>query len=95
VVAGLPICVTDDEPGVRELARRALVIYSQLPSYRAMLDREGAREAADVAIIGSEAQVKQQLAAVAEAGATDFAALEFTRTDDERARTREVLRSLL
>jgi F420-dependent oxidoreductase-like protein len=95
VVAGLPICVTDDEPGVRELARRALAIYSQLPSYRAMLDREGAREAADVAIIGSEAQVRERLAAVAEAGATDFAALEFTRTDDERDRTREVLHSLL
>jgi F420-dependent oxidoreductase-like protein len=95
VVAGLPICVTDDEAGAREFARRALAIYSELPSYRAMLDMEGAREAADVAIIGSEAQVRDQLSAVAEAGATDFAALEFTRTDDERARTREVLRSLV
>jgi F420-dependent oxidoreductase-like protein len=95
VVAGLPICVTDDEVGTRDLARRALAIYSELPSYRAMLDREGAREAADVAVIGSEAEVRDQLSAIAEAGATDFAALEFTRTDDERARTREVLRSLL
>jgi F420-dependent oxidoreductase-like protein len=95
VVAGLPICVTDDEKGARELARRALVAYSELPSYRAMLDREGVRDAADVAIIGSEAQARDQLAAVAEAGATDFAALEFTRSDEERARTREVLRSLL
>jgi alkanesulfonate monooxygenase SsuD/methylene tetrahydromethanopterin reductase-like flavin-dependent oxidoreductase (luciferase family) len=60
-----------------------------------MLDREGVRDAADVAIIGSEAQARDQLAAVAEAGATDFAALEFTRSDEERARTREVLRSLL
>jgi F420-dependent oxidoreductase-like protein len=64
VVAGLPICVTDDEKGAREVARRALVAYSELPSYRAMLDREGVRDAADVAIIGSEAQARDQLAAV-------------------------------
>jgi F420-dependent oxidoreductase-like protein len=95
VVAGLPVCVTDDEEGVRELARRALVAYSELPSYRAMLDREGVEHAADVGIIGSEAQVRDQLGAVAEAGATDFAALEFARNDEERGRTREVLRSLL
>lgn len=95
VVAGLPICVTKDEAGVRQLARRAFAIYGELPSYRAVLDREGARDAADVAIIGSEAQVKEQLSAIAEAGATDFAALEFTRTEDERVQTRELLRSLV
>lgn len=95
IVAGLPICVTDDEQGARGLARRAFAVYGQLPSYRAMLDREGVKEAAEVAIIGSEARVRDHVAALAEAGATDFAALEFTRNDEERTRTRALLRSLL
>ncbi len=94
VVAGLPVCVTDDPDAVRDVARRALAIYGQLPSYRAMLDREGAADPGDVAIIGSEDAVREGLGALADAGATDFAALEFARDDEERARTRALLRSL-
>jgi F420-dependent oxidoreductase-like protein len=95
IVAGLPVCVTGDEEGARALGRRAFAAYNRLPSYRAMLDREGVEEAVEVAIIGSEAQVRDQVAALAEAGATDFAALEFTRNEEERTRTRALLRSLL
>jgi alkanesulfonate monooxygenase SsuD/methylene tetrahydromethanopterin reductase-like flavin-dependent oxidoreductase (luciferase family) len=95
VVAGLPICVTDDKERTHERLGRAFAIYGQLPSYRAMLDREGAEGAADVSVIGSEAEVRDHLAEIADAGATDFAALEFCKTDDERVRTRELLRSLL
>jgi F420-dependent oxidoreductase-like protein len=95
VVAGLPICVTDDKERTRERLGRAFAIYGQLPSYRAMLDREGAEGAPDVSVIGSEAEVRDHLAEIADAGATDFAALEFCKTDDERVRTRELLRSLL
>jgi len=91
VVAGLPICVTDDVAATRERAQRGFALYGQLPSYRAMLDREGAADPADVAIVGSEAEVEDALGRLAEAGATDFAAAEFTRTDDERDRTRALL----
>ncbi len=66
-------------------------IYGQLPSYRAMLDREGAAQPGDVAIVGSEEQVTAQLDALAAAGTTDFAALEFGRNDGENARTRALL----
>jgi F420-dependent oxidoreductase-like protein len=95
VVAGLPICVTDDKERTRERLGRTFAIYGQLPSYRAMLDREGAEAPPDVSVIGSEAEVRDHLAEIADAGATDFAAVEFCKTDDERMRTRELLRSLL
>lgn len=93
IVAGLPVCVTDDAAAARERAARAFAIYGQLPSYRAMLDREGADGPADVCLIGSEQQVTEGLAALAEAGATDFAAVEFASGEDERARTRQALAS--
>jgi 5,10-methylenetetrahydromethanopterin reductase len=95
VVASLPICVTDDKQRTRERLGRAFAIYGQLPSYRAMLDREGAESPPDVSVIGGEAEVRERLADIADAGASDFAALEFCKTDDERVRTRELLRSLL
>jgi F420-dependent oxidoreductase-like protein len=95
VVAGLPVCVTDDPERTRERLGRAFALYGQLPSYRAMLDREGAESPPDVCVVGGEAEVRDHLAALADAGATDLAALEFCKTDDERTRTRELLRSLL
>ncbi len=93
VVCGLPICVTDDVPAARERAARNFSIYGTLPSYRAMLDREGADGPADVAIVGSEEEVRAQIARLAEVGTTDFMANEFG-SKDEQARTRELLRSL-
>jgi alkanesulfonate monooxygenase SsuD/methylene tetrahydromethanopterin reductase-like flavin-dependent oxidoreductase (luciferase family) len=95
VVAGLPVCVTDDEAAARERAAEMFAIYGQLPSYRAMLDREGAEGPADVALVGDEAAVRSGFARLEEAGVTDFLAAEFGATDSERSRTRDVLRSLL
>ena len=73
---------------VREAAAEIFAIYGQLPSYRAMLDREGAASPGDVAIIGNEEEVVAGLEDMARAGATDFVALEFGRTADEFAQTR-------
>ncbi len=70
-------------------------IYGQLPSYRAMLDREGAAGPADVALVGDEATVRAGIERIGEAGATDFLAAEFGADDAEKSRTRELLRSLL
>ncbi len=95
IVASLPVCVTNDEAATRSRADRAFAMYAQLPSYRAMLDREGVEGPTEVSILGSEAYVRDRLHAIREAGATEFAAVEFCKTDDERERTREVLRSLL
>ncbi len=94
VVCVLPVCVTSDPDAARERAARVFAMYGDLPSYRAMLDREGAQGPADVAIVGDEKQVGSQLTRLAEAGVTDFVAGEYARGADGQ-RTREFLRSLL
>jgi alkanesulfonate monooxygenase SsuD/methylene tetrahydromethanopterin reductase-like flavin-dependent oxidoreductase (luciferase family) len=93
VAASLPICVTNDPDAARERAAKEFVVYGQLPSYRAMLDKEGAAGPADVAIVGDEATVSKQVQQLADIGVTDFAAAEFG-SRDERTRTRELLKNL-
>jgi 5,10-methylenetetrahydromethanopterin reductase len=94
VVCLLPVCVTDDPDGARDRANRVLAIYGQLPSYRAMLDREGAAGPGDVVLTGDEDAVAAQIRSLEEAGVTDFVAVEYSR-GDEQARTRALLKSLI
>jgi F420-dependent oxidoreductase-like protein len=82
VVVALPVAVTDDEAGARERAANAFVIYGQLPSYRAMLDREGAPTPADVAIVGSESVVCAQIEEIFAQGATEFVAVPFINREE-------------
>ncbi|HTF54732.1 MAG TPA: TIGR03564 family F420-dependent LLM class oxidoreductase [Pseudonocardia sp.] len=91
IVAGLPICVTDQPERVRAVINGVLSQYGQLPSYRAVLEAEGAQGPGDVAIVGNAQQVRTALAALAEAGATDFAATEFGTSGEEFLATRAVL----
>ena len=98
VVVGLPIAVSEDVAAAREAAGKAFRMYGGLPNYKRMLDKEGAAGPADVAIVGSEAQVEQQLRALAGAGATDFVAPIFPVGPDAAAsfaRTRALLKSLI
>jgi F420-dependent oxidoreductase-like protein len=94
VAAGIPICVTDDPDGARQRAAGVFAVYGILPSYRAMLDREGLAGPADLALVGSEDEVRAGVERYAECGVTDFLAVEFG-VDDEAPRTRDLLRSLL
>jgi F420-dependent oxidoreductase-like protein len=94
VICILPVCVTSDPDSARERAARVFAIYGELPSYRAMLDREGAAGPADVALAGDEDAVGAQVSALAEAGVTDFVAGEYTHGADGD-RTRAFLRTLL
>ena len=93
VVVGLPICVTENVAAARERAARTFEIYGSLPSYRAMLDREGAEGPADVAIVGDEAAVREAVAGIGAAGATDFLAAPFGNTE-EHERTNALLKTL-
>jgi F420-dependent oxidoreductase-like protein len=93
IEVGLPVCVTNDADAARARAAKSFAIYGQLPSYRAMLDREGAAGPADVALIGDEDAVAAELARVQDAGATSFAAALFG-SSEERARTTALLQSL-
>ena len=94
VVCVLPVCVTDDPAEARVNAGKAFAIYGQLPSYRAMLDREGAAGPGDVAVVGDEDSVAAQIRALADGGVTDFVALEYAR-DEDGPRTRALLRRLI
>ncbi len=94
VCASLPVCITDDPSGARERAAKEFAIYGTLPSYRAMLDREGAAGPADVAIVGDAPTVKGEIARLADLGVTDFAPALFGSRAD-RVATRDVLISLL
>ncbi len=86
VVVGLPIRLTNDPDGARAQANKDFVIYGQLPSYRAMLDREGADGPGDIALVGDEAALLAGLERVRQSGATDFEAAPFG-TPEEAERT--------
>jgi len=93
IVVGLPVAVTRDAAAARESAGRGFEIYGMLPSYRAMLDREGAEGPAEVAIVGDESAVGEELERLADGGATDFLAVPFRVEGDPEAveRTRALL----
>ena len=95
VIAALPVCVTEDLAGASARAAESFAAYGGLPSYRAMLDREGVEGPADIAIIGSTAEVQDRVGALAGIGVTDFVAVEFGATPDEVGNTREALKGLL
>lgn len=95
VVAALPIALCSDPGTAREVANRVFQIYGTLPSYRAMLDREGAAGPGDVGIYGDEAALRAGLERLRDAGVTDFAASLFPADEGCVSRTREFLQSLL
>jgi 5,10-methylenetetrahydromethanopterin reductase len=94
VVVSLIVTVTDDEATVRDRHATNLAGYGSLPSYRAMLDREGVDTPGEICLVGDEDAVRAQLRVVEEAGATDFAAVVVGTSDEERERTRSLLREV-
>jgi len=91
VLASVPVCVTDRAKAVREAAAQLFVRYGQLPSYRAVLDKEGVGGPEEVALIGDEALVRAGIAAFGAAGATDFSAAVFTPPGESAERTQALL----
>jgi 5,10-methylenetetrahydromethanopterin reductase len=72
VVAGFPIILTNKPDEARETIAKLLTMYGQLPSYRAMLDKEGLAGPADLAIVGDEAVLNSALDRLRDAGVTDL-----------------------
>jgi len=95
VVSALPVAVTSDPVAARERAAKIFQVYGILPSYRAMLDREGAAGPADVALVGSAAEVRAGIERVRDAGVTDFVAVEFDAHEPVHSATRDLLREFL
>ncbi|WP_141576847.1 LLM class F420-dependent oxidoreductase [Actinomadura sp. WMMA1423] len=90
VVCVLPVCVTGDVDAAREQAGETFAVYGALPSYRAMMDREGVEGPKDLAIVGDEDAVAARLEELSKAGVTDFVAAEYVPGD---RRTRDFLKS--
>ena len=72
IVAAFPIAVTDDPDAARTVVGKMLRGYSPIPSYRAMLDREGAAGPEDVAILGDERALDEALDRLEAMGVSDF-----------------------
>ncbi len=94
VVAALPVAVTDDVDAVAAQAAEQFAMYGQLPSYRAMLDREGYAGPAEAAIIGDEVTVARRLDELRAAGVDEFVGAVFDASAEGRAHTRALLRRL-
>ncbi len=92
VISALPICVTDDAEAARAYAASEYAIYGKLPSYRAMLDREGWAGPEDAALIGTESAVAERIEEMREAGVDEFVGATFG-SSEERARSRALLLS--
>jgi hypothetical protein len=77
--------VTSDVEGARQFIDAALAVYPTLPSYAAMMQREGATTASDLAIVGSAEQILDKLSSLEEAGVTEFSASIMGAGDDRDA----------
>jgi F420-dependent oxidoreductase-like protein len=94
ILAGIPVLVTDDVEAGRALAAKRFSLYANLPSYTAMMAREGVSGPEGMAVIGDEQAVRARFEAFYAAGADDLLCAEFGVTDEERERTRACLAEL-
>lgn len=95
IVCGLPIALTNDVAGAREAIGKQLTVYGMLPSYRAMLDREGVAGPAELSLVGDEATLRADLQRLRDAGVTDFNAAIMPLEDGTMDATLDLLQSEL
>jgi F420-dependent oxidoreductase-like protein len=90
IVSSIPVCVTDDKDAALKRAATQFEMYGGLPSYRAMMDREGVDGPVGIVIVGSGDEVVDRIQGFFGAGCTQFNAVPFG-SSDEQAATRAVL----
>ena len=86
--------LTNKPDEARAKINEMLVIYGQLPSYRAMLDREGAKGPADIALAGDENYLRGAIKRIEDIGVTDLNASIVPTEAGAMARTLEFLSSM-
>ena len=94
IVGGFPVILTNKPDEAREKIAEQLTIYGQLPSYRAMLDREGLAGPADIAIAGDENALRGEIKRLEDMGVTDFNAAVMPVEEGAYERTVEFLASM-
>jgi F420-dependent oxidoreductase-like protein len=95
VVASFPTVLTNDPDHAREKITELLGMYGNLPSYRAMLDREGVGGPGDIAVVGDEKALDAALDRLRDIGVTDYDATIVPVDEDTEARTLSYLQSRL
>ena len=93
VAAGFPVVLTNDVEGAKAMIAKSLQVYGVLPSYRAMLDKEGAAGPADIAFAGDETELRARIHQLRDMGVTDFCASIVETDAATTQRTREFLAS--
>jgi F420-dependent oxidoreductase-like protein len=91
VIVAVPVQLSADIDTARRTAAQQLSFYETIPSYRKVIAREGVDSVVDLAAVGPEKTVVQQLHSYLEAGATELTLSPLERTDSAE---REALRSL-
>lgn len=95
IVAGVPICVTNDSATVRTAIERRFRQFDALPSYRASLEREGIGSIGELAIVGENQDVIDGIDRFRQAGVTEFLWNDATSTPYQREATRTLLADIL
>jgi len=95
IVASFPIALTGDPAAARAAVDERMAMYAMLPSYRAMLDREGVSAPSEIAIVGDERSLDAALDELREIGISDFDASLVPVDEGCEARTLDYLQSRL
>jgi F420-dependent oxidoreductase-like protein len=95
VVASFPTVLTNDPDGARQKITESLGMYGNLPSYRAMLDKEGVGGPGDIAVVGGEKALDAALDRLRDVGVTDYDATIVPMDEGAEARTLDYLQSRL
>jgi len=94
VIAAVPVCITSDLDIAEEYAKRDFGFYGDLPSYRAMLEREGLANSWDIALSGSFEEVAEGLQKYSDSGGTQVVAAVYG-PDEAREQTVSELAKLI
>lgn len=97
VVVGLPVAVVSDVDAARARAAKLFAAYEAIPTYQRILGQGDAAGPVDVAVIGTERDVRARLQRFADLGATDLCASVLGLDDDRdasRTATLDVLATL-
>ena len=91
IVAGFPVLLTANKAEAHDLIAKVFEVYAGVPSYRAMLDREGVSGVEDVALVGEEVELNAQFERLESIGVTDLLVMPVETAPGEMERTIEFL----
>lgn len=87
IVVGMHIVLTDAVDAATARVAKSLALYRQMPSYRAMFEREGSDRVEDLALVGDEGRLERGLDRLEALGVTDFEASLVPSDPGSRERT--------